>query len=623
MKKALILFVCLCISSFFASAQNFGLQSYDTNSSYAGYTLFPMGFEAHLIDNCGYKVHSWNTDNTSSLGCYLLPNGNLLWPSRLPSNTTFVGGGGGGGRIDIYNSNSQLGWRYDYYVPNGYAAHHDVEPLPSGNFLVIAWEEIPANQLIALGKDPSTNTVNFWSERIVEMQPVGINQVNILWEWHMVDHLIQDFDPALPNYGNPANFPNRMNINVNPSATDWLHMNGIEYIEEYNQILFSCRHINEIMVIDHSTSTLEAATGSGGQQGMGGDILWRYGNPVNYDRGTASDKVLYGQHDARWIPPNSTSPHAGKITVFNNGGGQNLGLGNISTADVIDAPVNSAGAWTQPTGMNPFNPVYPDFIFYTGPGPTGTFTSSNQGGVEPLPNGNLLVCNANQAELIELDINDNVVWEYEVPISSSVFKVNRYDQTAPELSTFSLVPTTTIESPPASASVGCTVSYPCAIGLSISGLPSSTSSVNTIPLTGSPSGGSFSGPGMVSNIFNPSIAGSGLHDITYTFTDSNGCTDSVTESIFIFSITYNFVSYNALSISPKQSFNIEVDASEDASLNMQIINIDGKAFGFEQLDIMAGVSNYEIDIAHLPKGMYVITVFNNQIKSSHKFLKHQ
>lgn len=79
----------------------------------------------------------------------------------------------------------------------------------------------------------------------------------------------------------------------------------------------------------------------------------------------------------------------------------------------------------------------------------------------------------------------------------------------------------------------------------LSGLPPVTSSNTPITLSGNPSGGSFSGPGVIFSAFNPSIAGVGTHDITYTV---NGC--SVSQSIFVFSITYNFVNYNLGVVQP-------------------------------------------------------------------------
>lgn len=61
---------------------------------------------------------------------------------------------------------------------------------------------------------------------------------------------------------------------------------------------------------------------------------------------------------------------------------------------------------------------------------------------------------------------------------------------------------------------------------------------NGSPLTltgGSPSGGIYSGTGVSGNQFDPSAAGSGTHDIIYTFTNINGCSSSDTSSITVHS----------------------------------------------------------------------------------------
>lgn len=50
---------------------------------------------------------------------------------------------------------------------------------------------------------------------------------------------------------------------------------------------------------------------------------------------------------------------------------------------------------------------------------------------------------------------------------------------------------------------------------------------------GSPAGGSYSGTGVTNNFFNPNLAGAGTHVITYTYTDTNGCTNSTTNSITV------------------------------------------------------------------------------------------
>ena len=53
----------------------------------------------------------------------------------------------------------------------------------------------------------------------------------------------------------------------------------------------------------------------------------------------------------------------------------------------------------------------------------------------------------------------------------------------------------------------------------------------SIPLVGTPENGTFTGPGIQNNIFDPASAGAGTHDITYDFTDVNGCSNSATSTI--------------------------------------------------------------------------------------------
>ena len=50
-------------------------------------------------------------------------------------------------------------------------------------------------------------------------------------------------------------------------------------------------------------------------------------------------------------------------------------------------------------------------------------------------------------------------------------------------------------------------------------------------LTGNPVGGTFSGPGISTNTFTPSVAGAGTHTVTYTYTNGNGCTNSSSQIV--------------------------------------------------------------------------------------------
>ena len=74
--------------------------------------------------------------------------------------------------------------------------------------------------------------------------------------------------------------------------------------------------------------------------------------------------------------------------------------------------------------------------------------------------------------------------------------------------------------------------------VTFSGLGSSYCINNSSPvaLTGYPSGGVFSGPGISGSNFTPSSAGTGLHDITYTYSDANGCVNTQVQSVNVFAL---------------------------------------------------------------------------------------
>lgn len=88
---------------------------------------------------------------------------------------------------------------------------------------------------------------------------------------------------------------------------------------------------------------------------------------------------------------------------------------------------------------------------------------------------------------------------------------------------------------------GCTstMSYQTIVGTSpdasFSGLQTSyCTSASVVPLTPIVNGGTFSGSGVLGASFNPSTAGSGVHTVSYTVTDINGCTGTSNQTVQVF-----------------------------------------------------------------------------------------
>ncbi|MEM7261112.1 MAG: aryl-sulfate sulfotransferase [Planctomycetota bacterium] len=379
--------------------------------AYPGLTLVSPNnsMETHLVDNYGRVVNSWTSAYRPGLSVYLLEDGNLLRTGRRPGPLPIFSGGAGG-IVQILSWDNAVLWEFEY-SSTSVQQHHDVEYLPNGNILILAWEQKTSAEAIAAGRDPALLSGDLWPEHIIEVEPVGSTGANIVWEWHLWDHLVQDFDATQANFGVVADHPELVDLNyANNTSSDWNHANSIDYNAELDQILLSVRSFDEIWVIDHSTTTAEAAGSTGGNAGRGGDILYRWGNPETY--GAPGPQLLYGQHCAEWVPPGS--PGAGNITIFNNGAGQPGP--DWSTVVEIVPPLLPDATYDLVSGAA-YGPDAPIWT-YEAPNPTDFF-SQNISGAQRLPNGNTLICEGARGHYFEVSTTGEIVWRYENPITNN------------------------------------------------------------------------------------------------------------------------------------------------------------------------------------------------------------
>ncbi len=326
--------------------------------AYGGYTLFAArrNKSSFLIDRHGQLIHRWE---------------HYLWHIRLLENGNIIGRD----RDAIYEFDPAGSLLWEYQPPD--RLHHDFLLLPNGNLLLLLWESKTRAEAIAAGANPAfVSDDSLDIPTIVEVRRIYPDAAAVVWKWSVWDHLVQDYDSSKANYGIVAQRPELVDINYNlrqmgrisTANNNMLHANGLDYNPELDQILISARHFSEIWIIDHSTTTAEAAGHSGGNGGRGGDLLYRWGNPQAHRAGAFADQQLFWQHRPYWIPPGL--PGAGNILIFNNGAeylGRDLGYSSVVE---ITPPASGYGYAMDEGGGVRYGPAQPAWTYMAENPPT-------------------------------------------------------------------------------------------------------------------------------------------------------------------------------------------------------------------------------------------------------------
>ena len=396
MKKKLsikFLFAILfCAITFCSMAQQWdGLTIIAKRSSYS----------MSAVDTNGVVVKTWTFTPAQGSNGYpvYMSQGGFIWrtvivpspPPGTPQN------GGTTGRLQKIDWAGNILWDWNFCSPQG-ILHHDICIMPNGNILATAYDVRYTADIVASGC--TSGATSIWSERIIEIQPVGTNSANIVWEWKMWDHLVQNVNPLKNNYQTSiVNNPQLMNINHGlGNIPDIVHMNGLDYYPILDQITFSAHQKAEIYVIDHSTTTAGAALHTGGNSGQGGDFLYRWGNPAVYSAVGPQVITPYG-HDAHFIPDGLTNQ--GYLVEFNNGGQLSPAR---STVDRVNPP-RSGYNYTVSLG-SAFTPSsFTSRYVCTG-------YSSGWSSAEEYPNGNRLIDLAPSGIVYETNAAGTTLWSY-------------------------------------------------------------------------------------------------------------------------------------------------------------------------------------------------------------------
>ena len=483
MFKKTLIFLTICIllcifsSSAYAYQSHYGpseLTYYDKSKAFNGYTLFsPFGGKyTFLIDMEGNLVHSWKwTDGYNIDGhAYLLENGNIIWginTARTERNPP---------KYQEVDWDRNLVWELQD-TREGYRAHHDFlkiwnKELKAHTLLIVSSRDITHEQGIAAGCDPKLRD-NYTSnpDGVVEMDMNG----NVVWEWNIFDHIIQDVDPTKDNYVSKgktiADYPQKMDVNFGGGRRgDWIHINSLDYNETLDQIVINNSTNSEFYVVDHGGTfipgnpeeSIELAASDAG------DFLFRWGNPAIHDAGeglhcdestiSEGDQQMFFTHNIQWI--RDGLPGAGHFLIFDNGSRhlQNT-HSTVFEINPYDGPMEAgkyipqmeAGHAVQSGRRGPRSNISNQVVWKYSSGDPCSFYARHISGAQRVSNGNTVVCSGTWGQFFEVTKEGEVVWEYINPVAtdgifkvggsgSPTFRVHRYAPDHPALKGRDLTP---------------------------------------------------------------------------------------------------------------------------------------------------------------------------------------
>lgn len=396
-----------------------------------GYTLF-LGNKLNLVNNCGELINQWN-EVIPKYHVKLLPNGNIIY---IDWNT---------------NSITQRDWDDNFVsqtfpTDNDITLDYEVIVLENGNYLCVARKDFSTADFLAIGYNTDDIGSPYHVDVVVE---IDSDSGETVWLWNIADHVIQERADTIPNYGLIIDHPELLNLDA-ISTIDWQveeswMVNGMDYNVDLDQIALSVRKMGEVIIIDHSTTTAEAATHAGGTSGKGGDILYRWGNPENYNRGTSADRELYFQHNPNWI---EYGEHIGKIAIYNNGLFRpGISFANrYSNAPIIETPILPDGNYEIGSNMA-FEPSEPNVDYGGLPSSLLHFYSNYTSANKVLPNENVLITIGDDNRVIELKPDGTLVWEYRLATAFFTFRAEKYPLDYPAFDGKDLTPMGIIGNP--------------------------------------------------------------------------------------------------------------------------------------------------------------------------------
>ncbi len=140
----------------------------------------------------------------------------------------------------------------------------------------------------------------------------------------------------------------------------------------------------------------------------------------------------------------------------------------------------------------------------------------------------------------------------------------------------------------------------------------------------SPSGGVFSGSGVNGNQFSPAVAGVGVHTVTYSFIDNNGCVNTATTNVVVngcVGVGEN-PAFASVSYLPNPATDVLVvrwDNNKVAVNSIEVYDINGRLV---LTQTTTNTNSAQLSVAELPAGSYSLTLISSANgKSTYTFVK--
>lgn len=135
-----------------------------------------------------------------------------------------------------------------------------------------------------------------------------------------------------------------------------------------------------------------------------------------------------------------------------------------------------------------------------------------------------------------------------------------------------------------------------------------------VTLTGVPAGGTFSGPGVSGNTFDPALAGiGGPYTITYTYTE-NGCSVTTTQDVTVkITIGINDVEdeNSPIQVFPNPSngqFTLTFETTQEHDVTLDVVDLAGRSIWGEKINGLNGKYNRTFGNNKLAAGVYMLNV---------------